>query len=89
MLFIVLRVSLYFYVTTDYLHVTVETATGTLSIAVLNTHFTMLLWPAKLSMPLYATQCMNSTFCAALNAVYRSILVSELKTTHKHIRVYI
>ena len=62
---------------------TAETATSILYIVVLKTHFTMLLWLSKLSIPLYATQGMNSAFCTALNVVYvyLSTLVSELKKT--------
>ena len=41
----------------------------------------MILWHSKLSMSLYAAQCMNSAFCTALSVVYiyLSTLVSELK----------
>ena len=77
------------YVLLQIICIPVEIATSILYIAVWNTYITMLLWLSKLSMSLYATQCMNSAFCSALNAVYvyLSTLVSELKTTHKHIKM--
>ena len=70
------------YVLLQIICIPVETAN--LYIAVLNTYFTMILWLSKLSMSLYATQCMNSVFCTALSVVYAYLptLVSELKTTH-------
>ena len=69
----------------------VETATSIMYIAVLNTYFTTLLLFSKLSLSLYAIQCMSSAFCTALSVVYvyLSALVSELKATQKHISIYI